>query len=50
MKRNLERRLEFLERQQAKPVNVKLIWPWEPHEPDDAIIKLRWFDEVEKEY
>jgi hypothetical protein len=50
MKHNIEKRLEALERQHHQPVEVKLIWPWEPHDPDDVIIKLRWLDEVNKEY
>ena len=47
---SLIRRLEDLARQQAEPAEVKLIWSWEPHDPDDVIIKLRWLDEIEKEY
>ena len=29
-------------------MEVKLIWSWEPHEPDDMIIKLRWLDRSRK--
>ena len=50
---SLNRRLEALERQQAEPVKFKLFWYDEeqsPHEPGAEIIKLRWLDEIEKEY
>jgi hypothetical protein len=49
----LEKRLEDLERQQAEPTKFKLLWYDEeqgPHDPRAEVIKLRWFDEVEKEY
>ena len=47
---SLNRRLENLERQQAEPVKFELIWYDEESEPGAEIIKLRWLEEVEKEY
>ena len=50
MKTSLEKRLGVLERQQAGPVKIKLLWYDEESDPGAEIIKLRWLDEIEKEY
>ncbi len=47
---SLNRRLETLERQQAEPTKFKLLWYDEVQSPQAEVIKLRWLDEVEKEY
>jgi hypothetical protein len=47
---SLIRRLEDQERQQAEPVDVKLIWYDEEPDPGAEVIQLKWFDEIEKEY
>ena len=48
MKRNLEKRLEDLERR-ANPMDFKLVWYDDDpcHEPGAQVIQLRWLDEVE---